>query len=466
MRIPFSSGRSFYFVGIGGIGMSALAYLLAKAGYRVGGSDKRKDFATKRYLEEANVVLFVGHSAEHIREGWNVCVYSSAIPKDNPELREACRLGLAVLHRSEVLGEFTRANTTVGITGAHGKTTTTAMVAYVLKHAGLDPSVVLGSTHSDLEGGNARLGGDILVAEIDESDGSMLNTHPYYPVITSVDREHLNNYGGSYENLLKAMEEYAMSSGSGTIVLNAAYPDLREMASRLRDRGYTVVTYGLNVPDAGISGELFREENGFALRVGGAILRLTPPLKYNYENALAAIATAGLFGIGVGDAVRILSGFTLPGRRFEKLGEIEGWELYHDYAHHPREIKALVEAARDLIGTGPGPQRKLWVVFQPHRYTRFCGHYEDFRELLITMPADKVFVMPVYSAGESPIEGCSDVSELVREVDSVTGRCQLVTFDDDQRLYQMLKEDGPGVLLLVGAGDVYKLGERLLSFSK
>jgi UDP-N-acetylmuramate--alanine ligase len=362
--------RRIHFVGVGGIGMSGIAELLANLGYEVTGSDVKRSDVTDR-LETLGVRVWPGHDAAQVGAA-DVVVVSSAIRPDNPEVSDARRRKIPVIPRAEMLAELMRLRYGIAIAGAHGKTTTTSMVALILERAGLDPTAVIGGRLSAF-GSNARLGsGDYMVVEADESDRSFLKLSPSIAVITNLDREHMESYG-SWENLQQAFADFANKVPFyGAVVACADDPAVRELLPRLTRR---VITYGLNGRRADIVGtgmrlEAFRsacdvvqqQPDGSSKNLGQ--VRLHVPGRHNLLNALGAIAVGLEAAVPFARIVAALEEFRGAERRFQMRGEARGVMVVDDYGHHPTEITAVIAAAR------AGIDRRVVVVFQPHRYSR------------------------------------------------------------------------------------------------
>jgi UDP-N-acetylmuramate--alanine ligase len=447
-----------HFVGIGGIGMSGIAELLVNLGYRVSGTDQRASELTER-LSRLGVGVTIGHAASALADA-DVVVVSSAIAADNPEVAEARRRQVPVIPRAEMLAELMRLRYGIAIAGAHGKTTTTSMIAVMLERAGLDPTAVIGGRLRAF-GSNARLGrSDLMVAEADESDGSFLKLSPSMAVITNVDREHLEHYG-SYERLLNAFVEFANRVPFyGAVVLCADDPRLRELRPRMTRR---VITYGLDSPDCEIAAadvrlEPFRASGLVTCRTGGTAtplgrLELAVPGRHNLLNALAAVAVGLELEASFDTISRALAEFRGVERRFDVLGSAAGVTVVDDYGHHPTEIAAVIDTART---SHPG---RVVLAFQPHRYTRTGLLLAEFARALAA--ADLVVLTDIYAAGEAPIDGVTSASLadlLARgQVD-----CRLApTLEDVVRVLGEIARPGDMVVTL-GAGSIGQVGSRLL----
>jgi UDP-N-acetylmuramate--alanine ligase len=395
-----------HFVGIGGIGMSGIAEVLHNLGYRVQGSDIA-DGANTRRLNEIGIKVAIGHRADNIANA-QVVVVSSAVKKDNPEVLAARARLLPVVRRAEMLGELMRLKWSVAVGGTHGKTTTTSMVAAMLDAGGLDPTVINGGI-INAYGTNARLGGgDWMVVESDESDGSFLRLPAVIAVVTNVDPEHLDHYG-TFDALRDAFVRFVENIPFyGFAVLCTDHPEVQALIPRIADR--RIVTYGIGV-NADIRAVNLKLDRGGAdfdvmiqnraTNESRTIVDLRLPMfgQHNVQNALAAIAVAQEMGLSDETIRRALGGFAGVKRRFTKTGEAHGITVIDDYGHHPVEIAAVLRAARQAYG-GSG---RVIAVMQPHRYTRLASLKGEFATCFAD--ADAVLIADVYAAGETPIEG-------------------------------------------------------------
>ncbi len=443
--------RRIHLVGIGGSGMSGIAEVLLNLGYGVTGSDLKESEVVAR-LRTLGAHVAIGHRAENV-EGADVVVVSTAIPEENPEVERAHAAGVPVIPRAEMLAELMRIKYSVAVAGAHGKTTTTSMVGEILAHGGLDPTVIVGGRLRAL-GAHARLGqGTFLVAEADESDGSFLLLSPTLVVITNIDEEHLDYYA-DLEAIRAAFATFANRVPFyGTVVLpvdDGGAAPLRAMVKR------RVVTYGF-APDAEFAGsDLVADARGvrFRLHVRGqdeGCLELRVPGRHNARNALAALVAGWELGIPVPTIRDALKEFTGVGRRLEVRGEWGGILWIDDYAHHPTEIRAALDALQATHG------RRIIAVFQPHRYSRtrallgrFAGCFGGVSDLVL---------LPIYAASEPPLPGIN--SELLGDAIAAEGRTRVhlaKDFEDAARTAARLLTPGD-LLLTVGAGDVHRVGD-------
>ncbi len=449
--------QRIHFVGIGGVGMSGLAELLANQGYRVSGSDLRGGASVER-LRGLGIPIALGHGAEHVGEA-DVVVYSSAVRPDNPELREAERRKVAVIPRAEMLAEVMRLKDGIAVAGSHGKTTTTSLVAHVLAAAGLDPTAVIGGRLLAAGGATsgARLGrGELLVAEADESDGSFLRLAPVIAVVTNIDPEHLDHYG-SFEALQDAFAAFANRVPFwGLAVLCLDHPGVQSILPRMTRR---TVTYGFSSQSELVATGVEREGPGsrFEVRFRGELLgtaRLRIPGRHNVLNALATLGVALELEVPFARAARALEGFAGIERRFETVGEVAGVRIVDDYGHHPAEIRATLGAARSLH-----PGRRV-VAFQPHRYTRTRDLWDDFATAF--NDADVLLVTEIYAAGEEKIPGL-EVARLVEAIRAHGHRDAHLVPELDDVLARLAEIAQPGDLVVtLGAGSISTLSRRLL----
>jgi UDP-N-acetylmuramate--alanine ligase len=448
-----------HFIGVGGIGMSGIAELLANLGYVVSGSDEKRSSVTDR-LEAMGVHVSSGHDAAHVGDA-EVVVVSSAVRPSNPEVREAVRRQIPVIPRAEMLAELMRLRFSIAVAGAHGKTTTTSMIALVLERAGLDPTAVIGGRLSAF-GGNARLGrGELMVAEADESDRSFLKLFPTIAVITNIDHEHLENYGG-FDDLQQAFVDFANKVPFyGGVVACADDAHLSAVLGRMTRR---VTTYGLDT-DADITASdivldpftvravVSRREAHASTTTRLGRLTLNVSGRHNLQNALAAVAVGLELGLSFERIVAGLAEFRGVERRFDVRGEPNGVLVIDDYGHHPTEIAAVLAAARTL-------GRRIVVAFQPHRYSRTAALMDDFGPALAA--ADHVVLADIYSAGEDPMPGVTldALAAAIRR----TGPASLEVVPRFEDLVPVLvRAARPGdVVVTLGAGSIGSVPDRLV----
>ncbi len=451
--------KHIHFVGIGGIGMSGIAEVLLDLDFTVSGSDINESPRLKR-LRNAGAIVYVGHDASNI-ENADAVVYSSAVDETNPEVNAALQGKIPLVPRAEMLGELMRFRKGIAVAGTHGKTTTTSLVAAVLGSAGVDPTFIVGGVVNSVDS-NARLGkGEFLVAEADESDASFLHLQPQMAVVTNIDQDHMETYDGDFGRLKQTYLDFLHNLPFyGLAILCFDDPDVREIAGNLRK---PFITYGLSGDSeyqAVNVGQEGKESFFEVIRFGESIgqFRLAMPGKHNVLNALAAIAIGYKLELPAQAIREALAGFEGIGRRFESLGKIcfddNVIELVDDYAHHPTELAATLQASRECW-----KERRIVVVFQPHRYSRTRDLFDDFAQLLSGV--DNLIVTEVYPAGETPISG-SDGRSLCRAIRKRGKDPVFVENLEDLRelLPNFTRNDD--VLLTLGAGDIGRFAHALV----
>ncbi len=446
--------RRVHFVGIGGAGMGGIAEVLSNLGYAVSGSDLRENAVTQR-LARLGAEIFRGHDAAHVQD-CDVVVTSTAVAADNPEVLAARAARIPVVPRAEMLAELMRFRFGIAIAGTHGKTTTTSLTASLLAEGGLDPTFVIGGLLNSA-GSHARLGeGRYLVAEADESDASFLYLAPMMAVVTNIDADHMATYGGDFERLKQAFIEFLHHLPFyGLAVLCLDDPVVRELLPRISK---PVLTYGFAAGDADVRGMDLQQQGAHThFRVqhkdhdGELAITLNMPGAHNALNALAAIAVASELGVSDTAIQNGLASFEGIGRRFQVNGEVQTVNgsvlLVDDYGHHPREVAATLEAARQAW-----PARRLVLAFQPHRYSRTRDLFEDFVKVLSEV--DALVLLEVFAAGEQP-QGGDDSRALCRAI-RTRGQLDPVfveTVEDLPVTLQGVLRDGD-VLLTLGAGSI------------
>ncbi|MET0070030.1 MAG: UDP-N-acetylmuramate--L-alanine ligase [Candidatus Thiodiazotropha sp.] len=459
---PNSMGRMrrIHFVGIGGAGMSGIAEVMINLGYQVTGSDQRQSATTSR-LAGLGAEIRLGHRQDQVK-GADAVVISSAIKEENPEVIAARAERIPVVPRAEMLAEIMRFHYGIAVAGTHGKTTTTSLIASILAEAGLDPTFVIGGRLNSA-GANARLGdGEYLVAEADESDASFLYLQPMLAVVTNIDADHMTTYGGDFNRLRGTFVEFLHHLPFyGRAVLCVDDHEIRQL---LPEISRPVTTYGFSDGADVKAIEVVREglQTHFTLQAESldetVAITLNLPGRHNVLNALAAVCVALELNIDTASIQKALLNFAGIGRRFQTRGDcrVDGKQvmLIDDYAHHPREIEATLSAVRD-----GWPQRRLVMVFQPHRYSRTQEQFEDFVQVL--SKADLLIVSEVYAAGEEPIQGAGgrDLSRAIR----VRGQVDPVfvdPLDELPELLQGLLQDGD-IVLTVGAGNIGSIAAEL-----
>ncbi len=448
--------RRIHFVGIGGIGMSGIAEVLLNLGFQVSGSDLKATPVTDR-LASLGARVFEGHAAANVSQA-QVVVVSSAVPVANPEIQEAQRRQIPVIPRAEMLAELMRLKFNVAVAGAHGKTSTTSMIAVMLAEANLDPTVVVGG-RLDVFGSSARLGkSELMVVEADESDRSFLYLLPSIAVVTNIDREHLDHYrdldeiAAAFVSFMQKVPFY----GAVVVCFDPPWRDLiKTLMPKLRRR---VVTYGLE-PGADVQGsihELTPSGSMFDASVKGKSLgrfSIGVPGRHNVQNALAAVAVGLELELTAEQIRQGLERFRGADRRFQIKAEVDGITLVDDYGHHPTEIRATLDAAR-LQRT-----KRIIAIFQPHRYTRTKFLLDELAASFAG--CDRVYVLDIYAANETPIPGVTSAA-LVERMHELGVSSARYALSDQQVITEILDEACPGDLIMtIGAGSVWKISEAL-----
>jgi UDP-N-acetylmuramate--alanine ligase len=447
----FRSVKKIHFIGIGGIGMSGIAEILLDQGFSVTGSDKQLSEITER-LEKLGAKVYEGHSPEHIEPDVDVVVYSSAVKMDNPEVQEAIRRKIPLIRRAEMLAELMRLKYGIGIAGTHGKTTTTSIVGLILIEGGFDPTVIVGGVLRDLGGTNARLGhGNFIVVEADEFDRSFLQLTPTIAVITTLEPEHLDCYG-SVEELKNAFIDFANKVPFyGFVVLCLDEPMIQDIMPKIKKK---IVTYGLNAQAdvQAIDPEFSGRKASYTLIYKGkdyGRINLQVPGIHNIKNSLAGIAVGMELGIEFEKIKKAVERFRGVYRRFEIRAEVNGIIVVDDYAHHPTEIRAVLQAAKD------GWKRRVVAVFQPHLYSRTRDFYLDFGRSFFN--ADVCVLTDVYPAREEPIEGVS--GKLIADAARDFGHKDVHYVPNKMELadYVLGLVKSGDMVIFMGAGDITKI---------
>lgn len=446
-----------HLVGIGGAGLSAIAIVLLQQGYKVSGSDIQASAATRR-LSDLGAMVFIGHRAENLNDNHEVVVVSSAIAPDNPEVIEARRRGVRVLKRAEWLGHMMAGYTGIAIAGAHGKTTTTAMLAFLLQEAGQQPTYIVGGFIPQLEANAAAGRSDLFIIEADEYDHMFLGLRPRVAVVTIVEWDHPDIYP-THDDLRRAFVDFVqLVPSDGLVVACGDDAGAREVISQAKAR---VITYGLQAMNDWQAINLQPNQRGgydFEVKTPGEIdqpvasVSLAIPGKHNVCNAMAALIVAYQREVKLAMAAEILGRFRGVSRRFELKGEVAGITVIDDYAHHPTEIKATLSSARARF-----PAQALWVVFQPHTFSRTQALFDDFTTAFEA--ADHIIIVDIYASREVD-EGLVNSRQLVERMKHPDARYlgQLAKAAD----YLLEHLTAPAVLLTLGAGDGYLVGERVL----
>ena len=449
--------KPVFFVGIGGISMSALAHILKNDGYIVRGSDF-KESETTQQLREMGIAVSIGHSAENVR-GAGLVVYTAAVKKDNPELLEAGRLGILAIERARLLGAMMKNYSyPVAVSGTHGKTTTTSMLAHILCGAGLDPTILVGGV-LPLIGGNMRDGGkEYFVTEACEYCASFLKFFPLYSIILNIEEDHLDFFK-DIDDIISCFQKFVMRlPENGAVIANF---DDENVKCAVSGSGKRVITYGIECenPDYTAKNITF-DKTGFAafdvLRNGAFYFqaKLNVPGMHNVKKALAVIAVSDLLGVSKQDMQKGFLSYKGTNRRFEHKGEVGGAKVIDDYAHHPTEVKATLKAAR-AVANG----KKVWCVFQPHTYTRSLALKDEFAKSFFD--CDGLVVTDIYAAREKDT-GLITSADLVDVINKNSGNATYIkAFQDVADFFK--ERVSPGDLILtMGAGDVYKIGELLV----
>lgn len=447
--------KRIHFIGIGGAGMSGLADIMMELGHEVSGSDINKTKVTDR-LEEMGALCSIGHDAANVKNA-ELVVVSTAIKKDNPELIKAIQVGIPIIHRGELLALLMNRQVGIAVAGAHGKTTTTSMMASVMEKTGYDPTIVIGGELSDI-GGNAKFGhGRYLVAEADESDGSFLKLSPKIVIITNVENDHLDYYG-SEEKINEAFITFLSNvPQDGLAVVCMDDPGNRRI---LEQYDGPLITYGIKsknadymLKDLCFEGMKSKGEVYFKGEHLGT-LELTVPGQHNLLNALSVVAVGMYVGMEFKAIADSLANFKGAGRRFQLTGELSGIRVVDDYAHHPTEIIAALKAAKQV-----GANRII-AVFQPHRYSRTSFLSEEFGKAF--HDSDVVIVDDIYAAGEKPIEGVS--SMIIVEAMKRNGQKNIVYLEDGKKIVDYLENfvERGDLVITIGAGNIWATGVDLI----
>jgi UDP-N-acetylmuramate--alanine ligase len=453
--MKFERIKRIHFVGISGIGMSGIAEVLLNMGFKISGSDLRETPITER-LSSLGIKVSKGHSPSNI-ENAELLVCSSAVPEGNPEILEAKRRGIPVISRGEMLAELTRLKDSLIVSGSHGKTTTTAMLGHISRSLNLDPTLIIGGRLSSIAS-SATLGkSNLLIAEADESDRSFLLLHPSLAVITNIDWEHIDTYP-TPESLKDAYIDFANKVPFyGSVVCCNDDFNVREVIPQFKRR---TITYGM-LPGSEWSAERikgnFKGEKFVVKRkdeeIGVAEIKQLGT--HNILNSLGAIAAFSEMEVNLEEAIKSLSTFPGVDRRFELKGIEKGIEIYDDYAHHPSELKALIETARLA-----GGNRRLVIIFEPHRYSRLKAFEDNFAKVLLL--SDLVVITDVYSAGEPPLEGITGEALFKRLKELSHTNCYYCKNISEVPVFVLPLLNENDLVVTVGAGNVTKVGGEIL----
>ncbi len=444
--------KKVHFVGVGGIGMSALARILLDMGVEVSGSDlvESSNLAT---LKKLGAYVYAPHNADLMPNDLDLLVYSSAIPEDNPEVVKGKKLGIPCIRRGELLAKIVNEKFSVLVAGSHGKTTTTSMMAKIAFDAGLHPTVIVGGKIKDLKDTNAYLGsGKLVIAETDESDGTFLLLKPSMCVVTNIDKEHLNFYGG-FEPLKRAFREFLENTKGLRLVfkddevLDSISSHLDRITYSLKDKTSDIFVEDVKM---GSYGSRFRVNTPW----GNYSISILLPGIHNVQNATAAFSAMLALGVGEEKAIKSLEEFSGVERRLTIRGELNGIVVVDDYAHHPTEILNTLRAVKLKW-----PGKRIIAVFQPHRFSRIKYLWKDFAGVF--KDADVVWITDIYAAGEK--ENDFEIGKLVTEISKVSGKDVFYVSHWEDMVYPILRIlDGNDVVITLGAGDIWKFCHRLL----
>jgi len=457
--LRISDYRHIHCVGIGGIGLSAIAEIFLRRGHWVSGSDLKPGDTTER-LKNSGALVFTSHEEDNV-QGADLVVYSSAVSSDNPELTAAKKLGIPVLTRAEVLGLLMREfNQSIAVSGTHGKTTTTSMISLILENAGCDPTILIGGNLAALNG-NVKVGkGEFIVTEACEYMDSFLSLYPKYKVILNIDSDHLD-YFKDIDHIVSSFNRFArLEPSDGAVIAYTANPFVNSIVTDLPGQ---VITFGLNGQSDYYAENIRFNPSGmpsFDLFFCGeklGFLQLSVPGEYNVINALAAVACCRDIGIDTPKIFETLENFTGTERRFDVIGTTKnGLRIIDDYAHHPTEIKATLQAAKNL------PHKNLWCLFQPHTYTRTLALFDEFASAFHN--ADKVILAEIYAAREKNIHKISS-KELATEIKRTNPDKEVYFFElfDEIASFVVNNAESGDLIITMGAGDIYKVAELILS---
>ena len=455
-QIDFDNPISVYFIGIGGISMSGLAEVLLSRGFKVSGSDRAASALTEQ-LEEKGAVVYYGQRAENITKDLDLIVYTAAISKDNPEWIAMEEMNIPSLSRAELLGEIMRNyEIPVAISGTHGKTTTTSMVSEILLQGETDPTLSIGGILKSIDG-NIRVGqSKYFVTEACEYTNSFLHFNPKISIILNIEEDHLDFFKDIHEIRNSFHRFAALLPADGTLIINAEIEKLDEITKGITG---SYLTYGFEPSCDYYASDISYNELGYASftlhskKYADSKVTLSVPGRHNVSNAMAAIAFADCIGLSREISLQALEGFNGTERRFEKKGEVAGITIIDDYAHHPTEIEATLQAAANY------PHKTLWCVFQPHTYTRTRAFLPEFARAL--SKADRIVLADIYAAREKNTLGISsqDLCDAIKELGAT---CDYFPSFDEIENFLLENCTHGDLLITMGAGDIVKVGERLL----
>lgn len=454
MNSGLNTSEHVHFVGIGGYGMSAIAKVMLEMGFKVSGSDLAQQELTEK-LKAKGAHVYIGHEAQNVTDA-DLVVYSTALSKDNVEIVEAEKRNIPIIHRSQMLARLMNARKGIAVAGAHGKTTTSSMIALVMENCGIDPTYIIGGEIMNI-GSNAKAGkGEYVVAEADESDGTFLQYHPYLALVNNIEADHLENYNGDFENLKRAYAQFlSQVREGGKAIVSGDDTYLRAMIQEITA---DVITYGID-SDADYMAkniELGDRKVSFDVHHAGKVLGrivLSVPGIHNVYNALATVITCLESGLTFEQIAEGIKDFRGAKRRFQVLGEVNDILIIDDYAHHPTEIQATIAAAKS---TG----KRIIAVFQPQRYTRTFYLFDQFSRAFAE--ADEVIITDIYSpAGEMQIEGISSekLAELIHQ--NCNQNVNYIPTRDEVLAYLIDHVTQGDLVLTMGAGDIWKAADGL-----
>lgn len=453
-----SKYRHIHCIGIGGIGLSAIAEIFLRKGHWVSGSDLKISETTER-LKSLGALIFADHDENNI-QGADLVVYSAAVSQDNPELLAAKRNGIPLLTRAEILGLLMREyEESIAVAGTHGKTTTTSMIALILNKADCDPTILVGGNLAPL-GGNVKVGNsDYIITEACEYMDSFLSLHPKYKIILNIDSDHLD-YFKDIDHIVSSFDKFArLEPDDGTVIAYSANPFVNSIIANLPGN---VVTFGLNAQSDYYAENIQFNSSGlpsfdlFYKDTPLGFLQLAIPGEHNIINALAAVACCKELNIDMSHIISTLEEFEGTERRFDVVGTTKaGLRIIDDYAHHPTEIKATLSAAGNI------PHKHLWCLFQPHTYTRTIALFEEFSQAF--HDADKVILAEIYAAREKNIHKISS-KELAAEIKRTSPDKEVYYFESFEEIANFVTNNGESgdLIITMGAGDIYKVAESIL----
>ena len=445
-----------HFIGIGGYGMSAIARVLVDMGHKVSGSDMAQKELTDK-LVERGAQVYIGHEAKHV-SGADLVVYSTDIPKNNVELLEAKNQNISLIHRSDMLARILNERSGIAVSGAHGKTTTSSMISLVMEKAGADPTYIIGGEIMDI-GSNARAGkSPYVVAEADESDGSFLKYHPEMAVVTNIEPDHLENYDGNFENLKQAFRQFLSNvkpDGKAIVCIDDEY--IREMTP---DLNCELITYGLDEKADFTAEEIVYGDRtiSFKVKKGDQFLgdiKLSVPGRHNILNALATVIVCLEAGLSFSAIAKAITLFRGAKRRFQVVGEVKDILVVDDYAHHPTEITATIQAAQST-------NRRIVAVFQPQRYTRTFFLLDEFSRSFVG--ADQVVIADIYSpANDTKMDVTAQ--KLVDMIKQNSNKNVVYKPSKDDVFTFLTQNAKPGdIVITMGAGDIWKVADQLVEW--